>query len=54
MILGDLLAPVFAPWYDYGYSPDPVAEFLGSLETGSTRSGRSSSRSPATGARSKT
>jgi glyoxylase-like metal-dependent hydrolase (beta-lactamase superfamily II) len=32
VILGDLLAPVFAPWYDYGYSPDPVAEFLGSLD----------------------
>lgn len=32
IILGDLLAPVFAPWYDYGYSPDPVAEFLGSID----------------------
>ena len=31
-ILGDLLGPVFAPWYDYGYSPDPIAEFLGSLD----------------------
>jgi glyoxylase-like metal-dependent hydrolase (beta-lactamase superfamily II) len=32
IILGDLLAPVFAPWFDYGYSNDPVAEFLGSLD----------------------
>jgi glyoxylase-like metal-dependent hydrolase (beta-lactamase superfamily II) len=32
VILGDLLAPVFAPWYDYGYTPDPVAEFLRSLD----------------------
>lgn len=32
IILGDLLAPVFAPWFDYGYSNDPVAEFLSSLE----------------------
>jgi glyoxylase-like metal-dependent hydrolase (beta-lactamase superfamily II) len=32
LILGDLLAPVFGPWYDYGYSPDPVGEFLRSLD----------------------
>jgi glyoxylase-like metal-dependent hydrolase (beta-lactamase superfamily II) len=32
IILGDLLAPVFAPWFDYGYSDDPVAEFLWSLD----------------------
>jgi glyoxylase-like metal-dependent hydrolase (beta-lactamase superfamily II) len=32
VILGDLLAPVFAPWFDYGYSNDPVAEFLSSLD----------------------
>src|SRR5690349_1591024 len=32
VILGDLLAPVFAPWFDYGYSNDPIAEFLGSLD----------------------
>jgi glyoxylase-like metal-dependent hydrolase (beta-lactamase superfamily II) len=32
IILGDLLAPVFAPWFDYGYSNDPVAEFLASLD----------------------
>jgi glyoxylase-like metal-dependent hydrolase (beta-lactamase superfamily II) len=32
VILGDLVAPVFAPWFDYGYSPDPVAEFLESLD----------------------
>jgi glyoxylase-like metal-dependent hydrolase (beta-lactamase superfamily II) len=32
IILGDLLAPVFAPWFDYGYSADPIAEFLGSLD----------------------
>ena len=29
IILGDLLSPVFTPWFDYGYSNDPVAEFLG-------------------------
>ncbi len=32
VLLGDLLAPVFAPWFDYGYSADPIAEFLGSLD----------------------
>jgi len=32
VLLGDLLAPAFAPWYDYGYSPDPIAEFLESLD----------------------
>jgi glyoxylase-like metal-dependent hydrolase (beta-lactamase superfamily II) len=32
IILGDLLAPVFAPWFDYGYSADPIAEFLHSLD----------------------
>ena len=32
VILGDLLSPVFAPYFDYGYTPDPVAEFVASLE----------------------
>jgi glyoxylase-like metal-dependent hydrolase (beta-lactamase superfamily II) len=32
IILGDLLAPVFSPWFDYGYTPDPVGEFLVSLD----------------------
>ncbi len=40
---------MFAPWFDYGYCPDPVAEFLGSLGPRSTRSGRSSSRCPGHG-----
>jgi glyoxylase-like metal-dependent hydrolase (beta-lactamase superfamily II) len=31
-ILADLLTPSFAPWFDYGYSKDPVAEFLASLD----------------------
>ncbi|MCW3067169.1 MAG: fold metallo-hydrolase, partial [Solirubrobacterales bacterium] len=31
-ILGDLVSPVFAPYFDYGYTPDPVAEYLASLE----------------------
>jgi glyoxylase-like metal-dependent hydrolase (beta-lactamase superfamily II) len=32
IILGDLISPAFTPWFDYGYSNDPVAEFLGSLD----------------------
>jgi glyoxylase-like metal-dependent hydrolase (beta-lactamase superfamily II) len=32
IILGDLLSPAFTPWFDYGYSNDPVAEFLWSLD----------------------
>jgi hypothetical protein len=32
IILGDLLSPAFTPWFDYGYSNDPVAEFLASLD----------------------
>ena len=31
MILGDLVSRVFAPWYDYGYTADPVAELAASL-----------------------
>jgi glyoxylase-like metal-dependent hydrolase (beta-lactamase superfamily II) len=31
-IAGDLLAPIFVPWWDYGYSADPVGEFLDSLD----------------------
>lgn len=33
LIAGDLVSRVFAPWFDYGYSPDPVAEFARSLDT---------------------
>ncbi len=32
LVLGDLVGPVFAPYYDYGYSADPVGEYLSSLE----------------------
>jgi glyoxylase-like metal-dependent hydrolase (beta-lactamase superfamily II) len=32
IILGDLVASAFAPWFDYGYSADPVAEYLRSLD----------------------
>jgi glyoxylase-like metal-dependent hydrolase (beta-lactamase superfamily II) len=32
LILGDLVSRVFAPWYDYGYTPDPVAELAASLD----------------------
>jgi len=31
-ILADLLTPRFAPWFDYGYSNDPVGEYLASLD----------------------
>lgn len=31
-ITGDTLCTVFVPWFDYGYSPDPVAEFIASLD----------------------
>jgi glyoxylase-like metal-dependent hydrolase (beta-lactamase superfamily II) len=31
VILGDLLSPVFTPYFDYGHSPDPIAEYLQSL-----------------------
>jgi glyoxylase-like metal-dependent hydrolase (beta-lactamase superfamily II) len=31
-ILGDLVSTVFAPYFDYGYTSDPVAEFLASVE----------------------
>jgi glyoxylase-like metal-dependent hydrolase (beta-lactamase superfamily II) len=31
LITGDLLAPAFHPYFDYGYTPDPVAETRGSL-----------------------
>jgi glyoxylase-like metal-dependent hydrolase (beta-lactamase superfamily II) len=31
-ILGDLVARSFAPYLDYGYSPDPVAELLASYD----------------------
>lgn len=32
LLLGDLVSRVFAPWYDYGYTPDPVAELTASLD----------------------
>lgn len=32
MIVGDLVSRIYAPWFDYGYSPDPVAELLTSLD----------------------
>ena len=31
-VLGDLVSPAFAPYYDYGYTPDPVGEYLASLD----------------------
>jgi glyoxylase-like metal-dependent hydrolase (beta-lactamase superfamily II) len=31
-IVGDLLCAVFAPWIDYGYSADPFADTLASLD----------------------
>jgi glyoxylase-like metal-dependent hydrolase (beta-lactamase superfamily II) len=39
VILGDLLSPVFTPYFDYGYSPDPIAEYLQSLERLETMGG---------------
>lgn len=32
LIAGDLLAPAFHPYMDYGYTQDPVGEYLASLE----------------------
>lgn len=32
LISADLVFAGFAPYYDYGYTPDPVAEFIASLE----------------------
>jgi glyoxylase-like metal-dependent hydrolase (beta-lactamase superfamily II) len=32
LLLGDLVSRIFAPWYDYGYTADPVAELSGSLD----------------------
>jgi glyoxylase-like metal-dependent hydrolase (beta-lactamase superfamily II) len=32
IILGDLVASAFSPWFDYGYSEDPVSEYLDSLD----------------------
>jgi glyoxylase-like metal-dependent hydrolase (beta-lactamase superfamily II) len=31
LILGDLVSRIFAPWYDYGYTADPVGELAASL-----------------------
>jgi glyoxylase-like metal-dependent hydrolase (beta-lactamase superfamily II) len=31
-IVGDLICPAFVPWLDYGYSADPLAETLASLD----------------------
>ena len=32
LVVGDLVSRIYAPWFDYGYSPDPVGEFLASLD----------------------
>lgn len=32
MLIGDLVAASFAPWFDYGYSEDPVTQYLDSLD----------------------
>jgi glyoxylase-like metal-dependent hydrolase (beta-lactamase superfamily II) len=32
LIVGDLLSRNFAPFFDYGFSEDPIAEYLSSLE----------------------
>ncbi len=32
LIVADLVSAVFAPWFDYGYSLDPVADYLESLD----------------------
>ena len=32
LILGDLVSRAFAPWYDYGYTADPVAELAASVD----------------------
>lgn len=32
LIAGDLLSYAFAPYYDYGYSSDPIADYLASLD----------------------
>jgi glyoxylase-like metal-dependent hydrolase (beta-lactamase superfamily II) len=31
-IVGDLICAAFAPWFDYGWTPDPCGEFLRSLD----------------------
>lgn len=32
LIAGDALCAAFAPWFDYGYSPDPYAEWQAALD----------------------
>lgn len=32
VVSGDLVTRIFAPWYDLGYTPDPVGEYLASLD----------------------
>lgn len=32
LLVADLISRTFAPWFDYGYTEDTVAEFRGSLE----------------------
>ena len=32
LLVGDVLAPAFYPYFDYGYSPDPIAEYFLSFE----------------------
>ena len=31
-LVGDLICPAFVPWLDYGYSADPLAQTLASLD----------------------
>lgn len=31
-IVADLVSRIFSPYFDYGYTPDPVAEYLASLD----------------------
>ena len=52
LISGDHLLGRVSLYYDYGYSPDPVGEFLNSLDA--SRSSTCGSASPATAARSPT
>ena len=32
VIVGDVLGPVFSPYFDYGYSADPLGEYMRSLD----------------------
>ena len=52
-IVGDLVARAFAPYFDYGYTPDPIGE-LPRRTTGWSRSTASAWACPGTAARSRT